>query len=157
MRGVERTVLLPLLETIIVGHDRAIKGPLEISLGVRRAEEMPAWTDFAQRVERLAVGGHIDALQQYAEHAGLVGVHDELLVAHRKAALEPAGRVQHEVDAGKRRRLQRIRRLVGGLRIRDLRGTQGAAAAKRHAEPPRQRADRVDDQAGLRRAEGRRA
>ena len=32
-------------------------------------------------------------------HAELVAVEDELLVADREAALEPAGGVEHEVDA----------------------------------------------------------
>ena len=91
------------------------------------------------------------------EHARLVDIHHELLVAHGEAALEPAGRVQHEVHAGEHRRQHGLGRFIGGLRIGDLGGAEAAAGAEGYAEPPRERRHDVEHQRGLGCAEGRRA
>ena len=96
----------------------------------------------ADRIERLAVLGQVDALDEDGHHPALVGVEDELLVADGEAALEPAGRVEDEVDAGEDRRLEGRGALVGGLRVGDLRGAQVAAGAERDAEPAGQRGHR---------------
>ena len=74
-----------------------------------------------------------------------------------QAALEPAGGVHHPVGAGQERRQQRHQRLVAGLRVGDLRGGQAAAGAERQAEVARDLAGAEQADAGLRRAERRRA
>ena len=79
-------------------------------------------------------------------HAELVDVHHEFLVAGGETALEPAGRMQHEIGAGKDRRVQRVGAFVGRLRIRNLGGAQRAAGAERQAEPPRELRCAVRDQ-----------
>ena len=96
-------------------------------------------------------------LTKTAGHPALVGVEDELLVADGEPALEPAGGVEHEVDAGEDRRLEGRGRLVGGLGVGDLRGAQVAAGAERDAEPARERGHHVEDERRLRRPERRRA
>ena len=100
---------------------------------------------------------HVDALREGVPRRRLVDVEDELLVSHREAALEPAGRVEHEVDAPEHRRLHRVRRLVGRLGVGDLRRGQGAAGAERHTESPGERRHHVEDQRRLGGAERRRA
>ena len=48
----------------------------------------------------LTVLGHIHPVQEHGQHARLIAVHDEFLVAHGEATLKPASGVQHKVDAG---------------------------------------------------------
>ncbi len=112
------------------------------------------WLVRQERVERLAVLGQVDPLAERVPHAELVGVEDELLVAHREPALEPAGGVEHEVRAGEHRRLHRVRRLVRRLRVGDLRRGQRSAGAERHAEPPGECCHDVEDERRLGRSEG---
>ena len=121
------------------------------------AEVMLAGRVGQDRVERLAVLRHVHAVDEHGHHSALVGVEDELLVADGEPALEPAGRVEDEVDAGEDRRLERRGRLVGGLGVGDLRGAQRTARAERHAQPTRQRGHHVQDERRLRRPERRRA
>ena len=109
------------------------------------------------RVDGLAVLGQVDAVDEDRGHPALVGIEDELLVADGEPALEPAGGMQDEVDAAEDRRVERRRRLVGGLRVGDLRGAQVAAGAERDAEPAGQRGHHVQHERRLRRAERRRA
>jgi hypothetical protein len=59
-----------------------------IRLGVCAAEEMLARAGLADRVHCPPVLRQVDAGQQRVRHAGLVDVHDDLLVAHRQAAFE---------------------------------------------------------------------
>src|SRR5439155_4976498 len=101
---------------------------------VRAAEEMLPGAIGADRVERLTVLREVDPLDEYSHHPALVGVDDELLVAHGQPALEPAGSMEDEVHAGEDRRLERRRRLVCGLGIGDLRGAQAAARPERDAQ-----------------------
>ena len=82
----------------------------------------------ADRVERLAVLGQVDALDEDGHHPALVGVEDELLVADGQPALEPAGGVEHEVDAAEDGRLERRRR------SRRRPGRRRSSSA--HSEPP---------------------
>ena len=121
------------------------------------AQEVLAGSDLAHRIERLAVGGQIHAGEQRVHHAGLVGVHDEFLVAHGEAALEPAGGVQHEVDARETGGEQGVGRFERRLRIRDLRGAQAAAGAERNSQAARERGHGIEHQRRFRRAERRRA
>ena len=109
------------------------------------------------RVERLAVVGQVEAGGEDRHHPALVRVHDEFLVADGQPALQPAGGVEDEVDAGQDGRLERGGGLVGGLGIGDLRGAQRAAGAERDAEPAGQRGHHVQHERRLRRAERRRA
>ena len=139
LRGVEGAVLQPLLEAVVVGDLGAVERGLEVGQRVGRAEEVLARAVLDDRVDRLAVLGHVDALDEDRRHPALVGVEDELLVADRQPALEPAGRVEDEVDAGEDRRAERGRRLVGGLGVGDLRGAEVAAGPERHAESPGER------------------
>jgi hypothetical protein len=99
------------------------------------AEEMLPGLVGEHGVDRLPVRRQVDAPRERVPHAELVGVEDELLVAHRQAALEPACGMQHEIHAAEQRRLHRVRGLVGCLRIGDLRRGQRAARAERYAEP----------------------
>src|SRR2546430_17400203 len=103
----------------------------KVRLGVRAAEEMLAGTAFADGIERLTVVRQVDAGQQRMHHARLVGVHDELLVAHREAPLEPPGGMQHEVDAAQTGRNEGVGGLISRLRVRDLRSAQCPARAER--------------------------
>ena len=121
------------------------------------AEEVLAGAVREDRLDGLAVLGQVDPLREHRRHAALVGVHDELLVADRQAALEPARGVEHEVDAGEDGRLEGRGALVGRLRIGHLRCAQVAARAERDAETPRELGDREQQQVGLRGPEGRRA
>ena len=93
-----------MLEAVVVREWRAIKGRLEVGLGVRATQKVLARANFADGIHRLAVLTQIHAREQRVHHPRLVGVHDELLVAHGEAALEPSSRVQHEVHARKARR-----------------------------------------------------
>ena len=96
---VERAFGLPLLPRIVVGQRRTVECSLEIGLGVGAAEEMLAWANLADRVHCLAVFAEVIAAQQLVHLAQLVAVHHELLIAGHQPALEPAGRLQHEVGA----------------------------------------------------------
>ena len=80
-----------------------------------------AGTHLAQRIKRLPARRQVHSLRQRLHHRELVRIHDELLVAGNEAALQPARRVGDEVDPGEQRRQQRVRALVGGLGIGDLR------------------------------------
>ena len=84
-------------------------------------------------------------------------VDDELLEAGDQAALEPAGGVHHPVGAGQERRQHRHQRLVAGLRVGHLRGREPAAGAERQPEVAGDLAGAEQADAGLRRAERRRA
>ena len=102
-------VLQPLLEAVVVGGLGAVERGLEVGERVGGAEEVLARAVLEDRVERLAVLGHVDALDEHRGHPALVGVEDELLVADGEPALEPAGGVEDEVDAGEDRRAERRR------------------------------------------------
>ena len=90
----------PLLEAVVVGGLGAVEGGLEVGQGVGAAEVVGARLVGQDRVERLAVLGQVDALRTRLHHPALVGVEDELLVADRQPAFEPARGVEHEVDPG---------------------------------------------------------
>ena len=51
---------------------------------------MAARPDLADRVHRLSVLGHVDALGEVVQDAKLVGVHHEFLEAGDQAAFQPA-------------------------------------------------------------------
>ncbi len=121
------------------------------------AEIVAARADLADGVERLRGLRKVDALSELLLHAELVLVDHELLVGGDEAAFEPAGRVQHEIRAGKQRHVQRVGRFMGGLRIRDLRAAQRAAGTERQAETAGELRRAVGDERGFGRAEGRRA
>ena len=144
---------IPLLKAVVIGEWRAVEGVLEVRLRVRAAQEVLAGSDLADGIHRLAVLDQVDAGEQRMHHAGLIGIDDEFLIAHRQAAFEPAGGVQHEVDAGEAGRQQRLGRLEGRLRIGDFRCAQRAAGAERYAEPAREGGHHVQHQGGLGRAE----
>ena len=120
--GVEAAFGLPLLEAVVVGDRGAIEGGFEVGLGVGAAEEVLAGADLADGVHGLAVFREIDAVEEYLNHGRLVGVHDELFVAHDEAALEPAGGVEHEIDAGEHGSLEGVGGFVGGLGVGGLGG-----------------------------------
>ncbi|MNE85079.1 hypothetical protein D3C80_1820360 [compost metagenome] len=84
------------------------------------AEIMAAGADFADGVERLRILREVDAFGHLLHHAKLVLVDHELLVGRDEPAFEPAGRMQHEVGAGKQRHVQRIGRFMRGLSVRNL-------------------------------------
>src|SRR3546814_9923784 len=93
---------LPLLEGVVVSGAGAPEGGLEVGAGVGAAEEVAARADLAQRVHRLAVLAEVVAGAEGLHQAELVGVDDELLVGRHQAALQPAGRVEHEVHADRK-------------------------------------------------------
>src|SRR5207249_2119644 len=74
LRRLERTILEPLLERVVVGGRGAVEGRLEVGEGVRVAEEVNARAVLADRVERLAVLGQVDALHEHAGHPALVEI-----------------------------------------------------------------------------------
>ena len=121
------------------------------------AEEVRAGLVREEGVERLPVLREVHALAERVPHAELIGVEDELLVAHREPALEPAGGVENEVRAAEDGRLHRVRRLVCRLCVRDLRRGERPARAEGNTEPARERGHDVEDECRLGRAEGRRA
>ena len=96
---------------LLSATSRAVERGLEVGqrVGACRGSACPG-SLVADRVERLAVLGQVDALDEDGHHPALVGVEDELLVADGQPALEPAGRVEHEVDAAEDGRLERRRR-----------------------------------------------
>ena len=118
---------------------------------------MAARPDLPDRIHGLTVRSHVHAFAKPLLHAQLVYVHHEFLVAGYQPALEPAGRMQHEIRAREHRRVQRIRAFIGGLRIRDLGGAKRSAGAERQPEPARKLCRAIGDERGLRRPEGRRA
>ena len=146
-----------MLEGVVVGDLAPVEGVLEVGQGMGRPEIVLARVVGQDRVEGLAVLGQVDALHEDRGHPALVGVEDELLVADGEPPLEPAGGVEHEVDAGQDRRAERGGRFVGGLGVGDLRGAQVSAGPERHTEPAGERGHDVQDEGRLRRAEGRRA
>src|SRR3954452_1950081 len=156
LRRIRCAIFGPLLEARVVRNVAAIEGGLEVGEGMRRTEEVLAGPVLADRVDRLAVLRQIEPLDERRHHPALVLVHDELLAPDRQAALEPAGRVQHEVGAGENGWQQRRRALVRGLRVGDLRRRQRAARAERHTETAGQRGDGVQHDRRLGRTEGRR-
>src|SRR5919198_156660 len=138
LRRVERAVLLPLLEAVVVGYRTPIKGRLEVRERVRGAEEVLTGPVLADGVEALPVLGQVDPTDEGRHHSALVGVEDELLVAAGEPALEPARGVEHEVDPGEDRRDERRGALVRCLSVGNLRCAQRAAAPERDTEPSRQ-------------------
>ena len=146
-----------MLDRIVVGDAGAVEGGLEIGLGMGAAEEMPAGLDLMERLHRLPIVAEVDALGEHMHGAELVEIHHEFLVRGREPALQPAGGVQHEIRARKHRRQQRLRALIGRLRVGNLGGAERAAGAERHVHAPRELARAIDRQRRLRRAEGRRA
>ena len=124
---------------------------------MRAAEEVFAGADLADRIDRLTVLGEINAREQRVHHARLVYVEDEFLVAHREAAFEPAGRVQHEIHAAKAGWQQGVGGFRCRLRVRDLGAAEPAAGAERHAQTSRECGHHVEHQRGLGGAEGGRA
>ena len=116
-----------MLVAVVVGDGRAIEGGLEIGLRVSAAEEVLPGTHLADRIHGLAILGQVDPREQRVHHAGLVGVHDELLVAHGQATLEPAGGMEHEVHARQTRGQQSVGGFERGLSVGNLGGAQTAA------------------------------
>ena len=91
-------------------------------------------------VERLAVLGHVDAVDEDAHHPALVGVEDELLVADGQPALEPAGGVEHEVDARRARSAgawRRSRRRPARRRSSSRTASRPSGTARRGGAPAR--------------------
>src|SRR5439155_17171890 len=103
---------------------------------VGRTEEVLAWAAVEHRLERQPVLGEVDAADERRCHRGLVGVEDELLVADRQPALEPAGGVEIEVHASLHRCHEADRALVRGLVVGDLRGREVDATSEGDAETP---------------------
>ena len=84
--------------------------------------------DLFKSRHRLTVLRDVYAVQEHSDHARLVAVHYEFLVAHGEPTLEPARGVQHKVDAGQCGGLQRVGGFIGRLRIGQLGATEAAAA-----------------------------
>src|ERR1700722_12396779 len=118
---------------------------------------MPAGLDLMKRLHCLAVVAEVDAFGEHVHRPKLVEIEHELLVRCGEAAFEPTRGMQHEVRARQHRRQKRLRALVSRLRVRDLRGAERAAGAKRHVHPPRKLARAEDRYRRLWRAEGWRA
>ena len=94
-----------LLLSAIVG---AVEGGLEVGQRVGAAEVVRA----RARSSRIASSAwpfsdRSTPFDEDGHHPALVGVEDELLVADGEPALEPAGGVEDEVDAGEDGRLER--------------------------------------------------
>src|ERR1017187_9817997 len=85
-----RTFRFPLLVAVVVRERGAIERILEIGLRMGAAQKVLAGPDLAYGIQRLAIHRQVYAREQRMHHAGLIHVHDEFLVAHREAALEPA-------------------------------------------------------------------
>jgi hypothetical protein len=138
LRGVETALGLPLLDRVVVGDARAVERGLEIGLRVRAAEIVLAGRHLAESVDRLRVLGQVDALRASTCIIPSWSQSSRTSRTRGEPALQPARRVQHEVDARHHGRQQRLRALVGGLRVGQLGGAERAAGAERHPEPPRE-------------------
>ena len=92
------------------------------------SEEVVARLVLEDRVDRLTVLAEVDALHERRHTPELIAVEHELLVADRQPTLQPAGGMEHEVDATHHGRQQRGHRLVRSLGV----GQLGAA----QSEPP---------------------
>ena len=91
-------------------------------------------THLGKRLHGLSVHRVINSCKKDLDHAGLVSIEDEFLVAHGQSAFKPSGGMEHEIDAGEHRALEGIGRFVCGLRVREFGGTQAPSAAKGHPQ-----------------------
>ena len=118
---------------------------------------MFAWTHLTHGVQSLAVFGHVHTTQQHRDHAGLIGIHNKFLIAHGQTTFEPACGVQHKVDPGQCRGLQRVGRFIGCLGIWQFGASKAATASKWHTKATGQRCSCIDHLAGLWGTKGGRA
>ena len=81
----------------------------------------------------LSIFREVDTVEQHANHAGLIAIHNKFFITHRQATLEPAGGVQHKVYARQGRGLQGVGRFVSGLSIGHFRGAEATTAAEGNA------------------------
>ena len=146
MPRVLHPLVAPLLEGVVVGDCAFPERGLVVGERMRCAKEMLARPDLPERVERKRIVVDRKAAHPDMQRGAEIGVHHELLVAHREAALEPAGGMQDEIRAALDRRQHRHRAFlhrlpVGNLRRGERAGTAqaaaraGARAARRPASP----------------------
>ena len=103
----------PACSTIHVsGHPRP-----EICLRVVATKIVASGPDLPNGVHRLTILRKVDAFRELLRHAELVDIHHEFFIGRDQAAFEPSRRMQHEVRAGKKCRIERIGTLVGSLCI----------------------------------------
>src|SRR5687768_9270082 len=84
---------------------------------MRRAEEMAAGADIADRLERQRLVGYIERLEELGNHLQEVDVEDEFFERRGQAALRPAGRMHDEIAAAFDNAPKREDRLVSRLRV----------------------------------------
>ena len=114
--------------------------------------------DLGMRVEREALGRHLEWCELRLQDLQRLDVEQVLRVARDQPRFQPAGGVEQEVRAGQERRQHRVEALEHRLRIGPLAGRERAAARPpRQAEAPRQLARGQQADGRLRPAEAGRA
>src|SRR5690242_544572 len=108
-------VLVPALVVLGGGDERPVKALAETLERVDGAKEVPALADLLVRRIRERLLVDLQRLERRVQHAQLLDVDDELLVAGDERRLEPAGGVHDEVRAGEERGPERHHRLVARL------------------------------------------
>ena len=155
--GVTCAFFVPSLKRLVVKEVRAPERSLEVRLSVGAAKVMTARADFADRIHRLAVFGHIDAASQTMQSAELISVHNELFKVRNQTTFEPTTSVKHEVHASHEAHVQRVRSFICCLSVRQFRTTERTSRTIRQVQTTCELTSTVGDQSGLRCTKGRSA